>query len=546
MKDFKTLKFIDKFRRLFEKAGVEYDVMRKILQVKFTMDGRRTSTIIKNNKQDKNKDKNKFFATLWMYSIMGLTMIPVMLMGNSYMMQMAIITGMFMFMISTTLISDFSTVLLDVRDRGIILTKPVKPITLSMAKVIHVTVYIFYITIALMGPVLVASIAFKGITFFTILLIEIILINLLIISITAFIYLLVLRFFDGEKLKDIINFVQITLTIVMIVIYQLIGRVFEIVDLKVVFNLKWWHLLLPPVWFAAPYEVVLNGDFRAEMILLTLLAIVLPIIAIIVYIKLMPTFERNLQKLNNCSHKSKEKKSLLEKLSKYICKDKNERAFFKFCLNMMRTERDFKLRLYPNLALSMIFPFIFLFTFSRGGFSGIVNTRLYLNLYISCMLLVTGITVLDGSVNYKGAWIYRVCPVKDISVAVKAAFKAYIVKFVVPIFVVQSIGFLLIFKIKILPDVIIIFLASILTMIIFFRVSEKSLPFSKVSTEAGKNNMAIIFIIALIVGLFWVTHYILLVTLGTLGSYILLGVLFILTIIGWNIGLKFSWNNKKY
>lgn len=40
------------------------------------------------------------------------------------------------------------------------------------------------------------------------------------IVITALIYLFILRFFNGEKVKDIINFVQIALTIVMTIGYQ--------------------------------------------------------------------------------------------------------------------------------------------------------------------------------------------------------------------------------------------------------------------------------------------------------------------------------------
>ncbi|MPQ43860.1 hypothetical protein [Clostridium tarantellae] len=546
MKDFKILKLMDKFKGVFEKFGVEYDIMRKILQVKFTMDGRRVPTIFKNSRQNKDKDKNKFFTTLWMYSIIGIFMIPVMFIGDSYMLQMSIITGMFMFMLSTTLISDFSTVLLDIRDRGIILTKPVKSITLSMAKVMHVSIYMFYTSIALMGPMLLISVATKGITFFVISLIEIILINLLIISLTAFIYLLILKFFDGEKLKDIINFVQIILSIVMIVIYQLIGRVFSLIDLKVVFNLKWWHLFLPPIWFAAPYEIILNRDFRGEMILLAALAIATPIILILLYIKLMPTFERNLQKLNNFSHKTKNKKSLLEKLSKYICRNKYERAFLKFSLSIMKTERDFKLKLYPNLSLSFIFPFIFLFPiFSKEGLQGLANTKLYLILYLGSLFFVIGITLIEGSTNYKGAWIYKVCPIKDISVAVRAAFKAYIIKFIIPIFFVQSVLFILIFNIRILPDIIIMFLSIILNMIIYFKVSQKALPFSKIATEAGKSNIGIMFFAMLITGVCCTAHYILLSTMGEIGVYILLVIMILLIALTWKTMLKISWNKIK-
>jgi hypothetical protein len=46
VKDFTVLKFLDRFRTLFGKMGVDYDMMRRILQVKLIMDGRRIPTVM--------------------------------------------------------------------------------------------------------------------------------------------------------------------------------------------------------------------------------------------------------------------------------------------------------------------------------------------------------------------------------------------------------------------------------------------------------------------------------------------------------------------
>lgn len=55
MKDFKALKFLDKFQSVFEKYGVDYTIMRKILQMKLLIDGRRVPTILKNSSKRKVK-----------------------------------------------------------------------------------------------------------------------------------------------------------------------------------------------------------------------------------------------------------------------------------------------------------------------------------------------------------------------------------------------------------------------------------------------------------------------------------------------------------
>ncbi|MFU7517891.1 hypothetical protein AB4668_19140, partial [Clostridium sp. HCS.1] len=95
-------------------------------------------------------------------------------------------------------------------------------------------------------------------------------------------------------------------------------------------------------------------------IIMCVLAIANPIVSIIIYIKLIPSFENNLQKLNNNEDKIKEKNKLLIKINNLYCKDNTERAFFNFSIGIMNSERQFKLKIYPNLALGIVFPLIFI------------------------------------------------------------------------------------------------------------------------------------------------------------------------------------------
>ena len=45
MRDFPSLKLLDRFEKVFTSFGVDYPIMRKILQVKLIMDRRRVPTI---------------------------------------------------------------------------------------------------------------------------------------------------------------------------------------------------------------------------------------------------------------------------------------------------------------------------------------------------------------------------------------------------------------------------------------------------------------------------------------------------------------------
>ena len=167
MKDFKILLLLDRLRWLFVKLGIDYPIMRKILQVKLLMDSRRAPAIIgQRNKKKQKRDSNQFIQSLWIYLIIGCFMIIFIVFGDHFLFQMSLYFGVLMFMVMMSVVSDFSTVLLDTRDKGIILTKPVNSRTLGLAKAIHVTIYMFYLSIAFSGPALIVSLFKHGLLFF--------------------------------------------------------------------------------------------------------------------------------------------------------------------------------------------------------------------------------------------------------------------------------------------------------------------------------------------------------------------------------------------
>ncbi len=513
MKDFIALKFLDRFKGLFEKMGIDYNVMRRIVQIKLIMDGRRVPTIINSSSRRKktegDSNKNLFKTSLIIYFFIGLVFLPFILMGKNYIFQMSFVFGFLIFLLMTTLISDFSSVFLDIRDKNIIFSKPVRNITLSAAKFIHILIYMVSITFSLSAIGLTASLISHGVLFFLIFLIEIIFIDIFVVVLSALIYLFILRFFDGEKLKDIINYVQIILTMTITIGYQFIGRIFNIVGYKVVYVPKWWQYFIIPMWFSAPFELINNGNTKIYFVILTALAIAIPIIAIIIYIKLLPTFERNLQKLNNNYSKNKnENHKFINVISKIICSTKVEKVFFEFCCDMMKNERNFKLKVYPSLGFSIIFPFIFLISDLRDeGFSSLASSKQYLSIYLCALMLPSVIMMIKYSEKYKGAWIYKVTPLAETSDIYKGIFKAAIVKLISPIYFVECLIFIVIFGMRIIPDLILIFLILLIYVVICFRLFKKALPFSEAYGTGGQGEGMIIIPMMIMLGVMAVIHF---------------------------------------
>jgi hypothetical protein len=547
MKDFYVLKLLDRLKPLFVTLGVDYHKMRRILQIKLIMDGRRVPTVTGNsgkNKSDSEDDGNKFLKSLWFYGFMGLIMIPFVILGDNYIFQMSFVFGILMFMIMTSLISDFSSVLLDIRDKNIIFSKPVESRTLSFAKAIHVFIYMFFLTIALAGPALVAALIRHGLVFFTIFLVQLILIDLFIVVITALLYLLILKFFDGEKLKDIINYVQIGLSITITLGYQLVGRLFSISELKVAFEPKWWQYFIVPVWFGAPFEVIMKGAYSLTFILFSTLAVLVPIISIILYIKLMPSFERNLQKLNNNvdTKASKGSSGLTNWMLNIICSGREEKIFFGFAVNMLRNERDFKLKVYPSLGFAMIFPFIFIFNSLRdGGLQSLASGKSYLNIYFCALFLPTVVLMMKYSGKHEGSWIYKVLPTKNSAPIFKGVLKAFIVKLLVPLYVVEGIVFTAIFGTRILPDLILVFLTMLLFTVLCFAVVKKALPFSQPFEAAQQGDGMVFLPLMLLLGLLAAIHFA--STMYAWGIYIYMLVLVLANVVAWKKAFNISIEN---
>ncbi|WP_432667394.1 ABC transporter permease [Wukongibacter baidiensis] len=551
MKDFKSLKLLDKFRSLFEKFGVDYNIMRRIVQLKLVMDQRRVPTVMTNEKND-DEEKNYFMKSLISYGLVGIFAMFVIISKLSIFAKMSFNFGMIMFMIMTTMISDFSSVLLDIKDKNILMSKPIDSRTINMAKIIHIFIYIFIITMVIAGPSLIAGTIKYGIKFLLIFSFDLLLSSTLIIFLTSMLYYLILKFFDGEKLKDIINYVQITLSVVLIVGYQFIGRMFDVFEYDMVFSPRWWSYLIPPAWFAAPFQIFIEGDMGSHYIFLGILSILVPIVALIVYVKvIIPYFEKNLSKLNNNSAKISRfidiRDSIGRIISKIFCFKRMESLFFRFTQRMISNERKLKLRIYPNMVFAAVMPLIIIFRTignDRSFYEVIAEIgegKSYFSIYLTLLLLSNLMIMLKTSEKYKGAWIYRVLPIEDPSLVYRGAFKGFLLKYIIPAYLIPSMIFLMICGSRIFIDVILMLLSLILLCLIIFKISSKEFPFSMDFSHIKDGNIVSLFLSMGYCGASLGLHMFLKST--KYGLLVYCGVLILTILILWKQSMKIKWED---
>lgn len=542
MQDYRTLKGLDRFEKAFTRFGIDYKTMRKILQVKLTMDGRRVPTIFSQNAKKTDKEKNnQYIKSLWIYVLFSLFLIPFVLMGENYLFQMSLFFGVFSFFIMTSMIADFSSVLLDIRDRNILFPKPVDRKTISTAKLIHVIIYLSYLTIALVSIPLIVGLIKNGFLFFLASIINIILLDLLIVGLTALIYLLILQFFDGEKLKDIINYVQIGLSLMIMVGYQLLVRSFEFIDLAVSLQPQWWQIFIFPMWYGAVMEMIMNADFQLFYVFFTALGVLIPLLSIWIYLKFNHVFEQNLQKLTYHGKAKEKKQSKLGQLwLQIICRSNEEKAFFRFASSMMKNERDFKLKVYPSLGFSIVIPFIFIMNGFDTDLGHLSTSKSYLTIYFSLIIIPTIMILLKFSGKYKGAWIYRVTPIQQPKPIFSGTIKAFIFKLYLPVYLLLSAAFIALFGVRVLPDLIVVFVNACTYAVLCFMTLKKSIPFSKSFDEYNQNsNTGIIFGLMLFVALFAGLHYV--STLFSYGIYLYMIIAITCLSILWKFAFTITW-----
>lgn len=283
----------------------------------------------------------------------------------------------------------------------------------------------------------------------------------------------------------------------------------------------------------SPFEMLIGGARNIHFVILSVLALVIPLLLIVAYIKLMPLFERSLQKLSEQGTTTTGSGRMVGLLSRVACRNPIEEMFFRFTWSMMKNERDFKLKVYPAIGYSIVFPFIFIFgIFFDDGLASIKDSKMYLLVYFGAMLIQTVILMLRYSASYKGAWIYKLIPLPDTGPIYSGMLKAALFRLVLPLYAVEALLFIWLFGVRIVPDLAVVLFAILIYTLTCFRALPRALPFSE-RYEAAKQKdftTSSFLLLFLLFGMIAI-HY--LFTLFTGGIYVYLVVLVVINVWVW-------------
>ncbi|WP_127849540.1 hypothetical protein [Lacticaseibacillus hulanensis] len=359
---------LDRCQGFISKLGIDYAQYRLIVQTKLKLAVRDHVGVGMNANTKKEQGAHPLRSSFLLYLVIGVLFCLYLVMPMPKFYMFSAYFGILFVMTFLNMLTSYSGLMLDPRDHALYTVRGVSTKTLNAARLTVVGMYLILNVVAIGGPGVVPVFMRFGLLAAIGQVIAVLLLGVFSFMLALFIYLVVLRYFDGERLKNILNLVQIAM---MIGIY-LASQILPHLDVNLagqsgaVQAFVWYFIFVIPMWFAG-IPLLLLGEISLLSIVMTVLAVVVTATLTVVYAHHASEFEESLTKLNNSTGKRHKPSWYFRLTQKIFCRGPLERTYFGFGWAIIREDREYKLRVYPQLAYGVIIPVIFLFSFVGIG-----------------------------------------------------------------------------------------------------------------------------------------------------------------------------------
>jgi hypothetical protein len=525
---------------LWQRLGADPAQLRAILDVKLKMDDRKPMGF---GRQQKQKKARRFAIALGMFVsfVTGLIYVLPLAQMDDLLSGLWTFFTMFLFLLSFTLISDFSTVLIDTRDKYVVLQLPVSDRTLFLSRMLHIFIYLFRIVLpmSLPGWITLGIIAgWKALVWYPV--------PLMLLVFTALflvmgVYLIMLRVASAEKFKELLSYFQIAFSVVIFATYYLAPRAVDAAGLRN-FNVAEysWVRLTPPYWLAATWSWITPLSGGPLLGYLGGLAIALPALCLWITIRfLAPQFAARLGGLDAIEsgettrvqrQVSAKGRGFQERLARMLNRRPEAQAGFIMAWIQTARSRTFKMKVYPMFAYVPIY-FIYLMLQSGKPFletwQKLSQHPTYLVLLYMCsIVMLQAFAFISISEQYKAAWIYRAMPISEPGAIMAGTFKVVWIKYFLPFFAAVSAFVMAVWGAPAIPDVLLALVNITLFAACIARIAYRRFPFSQIDQTATTGSKFLrAFIVMAIPGGLGVAHYLALDMLWLKGLFLVLSAL---------------------
>ena len=239
-------------RGLWRSMGADIDQLSAILKVKLLLDDRRPLAF--GRQQQKKKGKSSVFIGLFLSFFTGIVYtLPLFALEHDRIFSLWVSFTLFLFLLTFMLITDFSNVLIDTRDKYIVLPRPVSDRTLLLSRILHIFTYLFRIVVPMSLPGWAAMYfleGWKGVLWYPAPLF------LLVFTALFFViglYMLLLHLFSASRFKEILSGFQIVFSVVLFAFY-LAPRMLGTDAMHTLDTSRFtWARWFPSYWLAATW-----------------------------------------------------------------------------------------------------------------------------------------------------------------------------------------------------------------------------------------------------------------------------------------------------
>lgn len=415
-----SLKVLDLFKTLFKGLKVDYDKLRAILKAKLIMENRRTSAFSNSfSGQESNSKISQFFQNsnffkrgYILFLIYGLIIAGLCASIDDIKIRYTVLFAVGMFLFFAGIIVDFTEVLIDTRDRDILLYKPVGEKEINLARLISLIIYVVKLALIMFGPALLLTLV-KRPQEEPILLVEVVMLSVSLVMFEYIFYYVLFRIFKNLNIKSIITTVQVLIFVVLMIGFQVFGHIVDKEMAIKIFSSEAFKYLFIPMWFTGPFEL-LYGNFETINIIYTVLLIVFFIGFIAINTAISKDFEEILSKKDKVI--INKKSSFLQRLTnKFFAKNDMERAGVNMVFWMKGSDEKLKFQLGSLSLMIIVYPLIFYFaifkkTQSPEATMTLAEMSRYITLinYMSAMMSLSIWQILNYATHYKASIIHLI------------------------------------------------------------------------------------------------------------------------------------------
>jgi hypothetical protein len=519
--------FVSSLSPVLEKTGVDTYQLYEIVKLKLMMDDRRPRAVFaaRRNSQNSGKVQNPWAISLFTV-LLGVFLGCILFLSSAPYIAQTLYFTMFMVLMGLTLISDFTTVLIDPRDQFILLPRPVNDRTIVVSRILHIGIYVLRLALLQSAPALVFIGFIDGIMAVPLFFVQVLEATFLSIFFVNVIYLVLMKLVSPERFKDIIAYFQVAFSILIFGSYYLLPRLIRVSMLDHINLLHHpWAYALPPVWVAALNELLLHGD-RSGLItgILAIIGFVTPLLGLWFIAKVLaPGFNRQLSVISTsegssdsvANTKKAGKFSFAHKLGKVVAPGPVENAGFMITWKLSARMREFKMKTYVAFAYVPIY-FVYFALNGKGEdlserFDHLRAGHSYIFLIYMCsFILSTMLMNISMSSKYKSSWVYYTLPIDKPGQILSGMYKAIVVLYFIPYCLVIGGAIVAIWGPDAINDIIVAFLVSLTYGILMALFMVKGLPFSKpVIVKQGGGRMITSLVILAFIGGIGFGHYML-------------------------------------